>query len=527
MLFSMGEGMNGEIFLGRHLEVLKASHKLSQHQANLESRLLQMTLLCKDDGSSQSNGSPEGLNQSSNEANGSVIRYYGPRRSSSMSDLQAKAIQCRQVFPPRKKEVAFQPTHTFHRKEDDEAECLKQFRATAAPVQVFQAQYDEIIQRKEQQRQEGNKKRQNYLLSMQRPFSFLQREDEKRKRLTNESRVTSGTDDGSVKKSSPKSGKEVQLQPKIQQTLKVSSAPNQGQTTAEKREFRGGQRSKNKALAFLDVRPSFHPKTNARVPDFDRLHQAFQREAVKRAVRKDATRCQPFQLRTSALPPRQRTSSLEKHQDFIDGVSLKRSSSFGGLTSLSMDTLPTYITDAARKRSIAIRKSMEEKESEERGKAQWMRRHRINSENMRDAVTLRAKAVDPHSSLKDIFQEKLKQHRMADQQRVREYKRELKEMKARVTARPYLFEQLLQKNAKSHAERRYRNTLHQVGLDEEFVKAKGEGVDLPKSVTYNQEVHSQSMGSDSELSGGCGESGENSEEESEESVKTEQGGEIL
>ena len=36
-------------------------------------------------------------------------------------------------------------------------------------------------------------------------------------------------------------------------------------------------------------------------------------------------------------------------------VRLKRSNSLGGVTSLSADTLPTYITDAARKRCMAIR----------------------------------------------------------------------------------------------------------------------------------------------------------------------------
>lgn len=35
-------------------------------------------------------------------------------------------------------------------------------------------------------------------------------------------------------------------------------------------------------------------------------------------------------------------------------------------------------------------------------------------------------------------------YRQADQERVKDYKKELREMKARVSARPYLFEQVSQ-----------------------------------------------------------------------------------
>ncbi|XP_042630326.1 protein FAM161B-like isoform X2 [Cyprinus carpio] len=77
-------------------------------------------------------------------------------------------------------------------------------------------------------------------------------------------------------------------------------------------------------------------------------------------------------------------------------MNLKRSSSFGGLTSLSMDTLPTYITDAARKRSMAVRRSLELKDLKEQENAKWMKQHRIKSQPMSRAVAMRAQAMDPH-----------------------------------------------------------------------------------------------------------------------------------
>ncbi|KAB5562318.1 hypothetical protein PHYPO_G00016500 [Pangasianodon hypophthalmus] len=211
-----------------------------------------------------------------------------------------------------------------------------------------------------------------------------------------------------------------------------------------------------------------------RCQTFDKLHQAFQKEVMERTERREVTLCQPFQLQTSALQPRQSRSSTDKSPKYNDMNILKRSNSFSGLTSLSRDTLPTYITDAARKRSMAIRKSLELRDSKEQQNAEWMRQHRMKSQAMSRGVVARAKAMDPHRSLKEVFQEKLKQHRQADQERVKDYKKELIEMKARVSARPYLFEQVSQRDAKSDAERRYRSTLEQEGLDENFVRSTGE-----------------------------------------------------
>lgn len=83
---------------------------------------------------------------------------------------------------------------------------------------------------------------------------------------------------------------------------------------------------------------------------------------------------------------------------------------------------------------------------------------------------------------------------------MRDYMRELRDMKARVSERPYLFEQakqvghiklklyckmqvmclfcnfefLCQKNAKAHAEQTYRRKLQKAGIKEQFVEKTSE-----------------------------------------------------
>ncbi|RXN11330.1 protein FAM161B-like isoform X1 [Labeo rohita] len=372
----------------------------------------------------------------------------------------------------------------------DLAECQKQFRVAPVPEHISKPLYDDLIHEQERLRKEGREQRRDFLLTMQKPFRFHKREEKKQERLKEEmasANKSEKTEPVCVRKPIPKAIsdprfserlKEQEQQRKIrihlraQETLKASSAPIQRQEPSADRQTRSAQTSKSKMLGYLEQKLSFRPKTNAAVPDFDKLYQAFQQKAMEARERRDVTQCKPFQLRTSTLQPHHR--SPENTQESTDKTDLKRSSSFGGLTSLSMDTLPTYITDAARKRSMAVRRSLELKDLEQQENAKWMKQHRIKSQAMSRAVAMRAKAMDPHKSLKEVYQEKLKQHRQADLERMKDYQRELKEIKTRVTARPYLFEQVSQKNAKNHAERRYRDTLEQAGLDENFVRSKGE-----------------------------------------------------
>uniref|UniRef100_A0A4W5KGZ4 Uncharacterized protein n=2 Tax=Hucho hucho TaxID=62062 RepID=A0A4W5KGZ4_9TELE len=85
----------------------------------------------------------------------------------------------------------------------------------------------------------------------------------------------------------------------------------------------------------------------------------------------------------------------------------------------------------------SIRRSVEQRESTEQESAEFMRKHRRTSWAMKKTVAVRAKVMDPHSSLKEVYHEKLKQDRESDQQRIKEYAKELHDMKTRVTDRPH------------------------------------------------------------------------------------------
>ncbi|MED6271255.1 hypothetical protein CHARACLAT_018310 [Characodon lateralis] len=124
------------------------------------------------------------------------------------------------------------------------------------------------------------------------------------------------------------------------------------------------------------------------------------------------------------------------------------------------------------------------RENENQESAEWLKNYQMRSQAMKKTVVLHAKLLDPHSSLKDVCNENRLHHQEADLQRMRDYMKELRDMKARVRERPYLFEQVKQENAKAHAEQTYRRKLQKAGIKEQFVEETGESFRFDYAASY-------------------------------------------
>ncbi|XP_034051059.1 protein FAM161B [Thalassophryne amazonica] len=376
-------------------------------------------------------------------------------------------------------------TSQRHKEEEAEAECQKKFSALPVPSHVSLPLYQEMKERREEQRKQGLEQRKRFLLAMQKPFSFTEKEKEKREKLL--AMLNQAKQDPKSKAAAARKPTKVVKESSDADLTARCRNPHTQSKTPHSPNLRAADRTKKEKLGFLDERPTFQPRIIPQVPDFVRLHKAFQIEVLQNTERKDVTKCQPFYLRTSALPTRQsKTSTKNSQEPHIHHVS--RSRSLGALTSLSTDILPTYITDAARKRCMAIRKSMEMRDSKNQESAEWMKKYHMRSQTMKNTIVLHAKILDPHSSFKEVYDEKVQQHREADQQRMREYKRDLRDMKARVRERPFLFEQVKRRNAKVQAIRTFKNELKKVGLEERFVEEVGEAAD-ETSASSTSECH--------------------------------------
>ncbi|XP_004681760.1 PREDICTED: protein FAM161B isoform X2 [Condylura cristata] len=378
----------------------------------------------------------------------------------------------------------------------EEAECHRQFRAQPVPAHVYLPLYREIMECKEARRQAGIQKRKEDLLSSLKPFSFLVK-DEQRKEAVQQRELTATAKakipTQKATRKIPKSILEPALGDKLQEAelfrkiriqmraldmLQMAASPFTSSSSRADTQPRTASRTREKKLGFLHTDFGFQPRVNPAVPDYEGLYKAFQRRAAKRRDTREATRNKPFSLRTSSLHrslrPCDATSGERRESPQPPTAPRARSRSLSGLASLSANTLPVHITDATRKREFAVRNSLEKRNKEDES-TQWLEMHKKKCQAISKSVSLRAKAMDPHKSLEEVFKAKLKENRNNDRKRTREYKKELEEMKKRIQTRPYLFEQVTTDLAKKEAEQRYRDTLKQAGLDEDFVRNKGRG----------------------------------------------------
>ncbi|NXL86798.1 F161B protein, partial [Alectura lathami] len=399
------------------------------------------------------------------------------------------------------------------RQSQDEAECQKQFRAQPVPAHVFLPLYQEIMEQNETRRQIATQKRKELLLSTQRPFSFLEKEEKKKEAIRQKFLAAATPNESSKLKQAsrrvPKSTnstllgdklkeaelyREIRIQMRAKDLLESSVAPIDTSNCRRDPQSRTAARTKQERLGFLqDKSFTFKPRINPTVPDFEELYRAFQREAVRRQEIKETTRNKPFKLRTSSLRGRQRQADDKiKFHFFQDSqqlskASVQKSHSLSALSSLSSNTLPVHITDATRKRESAIRYSQESKKEGDREGMYWLEKQKKKCQAICKSVNSRAKALDPHRSLDETHKEKLKQNWQNMRERTKEYRKELEEMQLRVKNRPYLFEQVTKHDARQGAERRYRHTLQQAGLSEEFVRKKG--IDAADLLEEESDVH--------------------------------------
>nr|XP_026648390.1 protein FAM161B isoform X2 [Zonotrichia albicollis] len=397
-------------------------------------------------------------------------------------------------------------THRDKRQSQDEAECQKQFRAQPVPAHVFLPLYQEIMEQNEIRRQAATQKRKELLLSTQRPFSFVEKEEKKKEAIRQKFLAAATPNESSKQKQAskkvPKSTydsllgdklkeaelcREIRIQMRAKDLLESSVAPIDTSNCRREPQSRTATRTKQEKLGFLqDTSFSFKPQINPAIPDFEELYWAFQRKTMRRQEIKEPTRNKPFKLRTSNLHARQRQAN-EKDSQKLSKVSVQKSHSLPGLSSLSSNTLPVHITDATRKRESAIRYAQDNKKEGDKEGIYWLEKQKMKCQAMQKSVNSRAKALDPHKSLEETQKEKLKQNRQNMRDRTKEYRKELEEMKLRVKNRPFLFEQVTKHDAHQGAERRYRRTLQQVGLSEEFVRKKGK--DATDLLEEESDVH--------------------------------------
>ncbi|KAK2826109.1 hypothetical protein Q5P01_020323 [Channa striata] len=318
------EGLRSELLLQQQLRALSEAFRQQLQETEkrqteeLEKRIHQNALLSTGD---QESGDKNGLNQQiENHCSGRPSMQNPTRAHQCERSVLSKSTQMR-------------------KEEEAEAECKKKFCALPAPSHVIEPLYQEMMEMKENKRRQGREQRMNFLIAIQKPFNFQEREREKRQKLIailNQISQDQKNKAATVRKPPQEvekdlSASELQDQEKVCKKISTQTLIQQeNPASSSSPKLRTAERTRKKRLGFLDEEPGFHPKIIHQVPDFSRLHKALQTEGLRKTQSKDVTKCQPFYLRTSALPPRQSKMSPESPQESKKS-SLSRSKSLGAL----------------------------------------------------------------------------------------------------------------------------------------------------------------------------------------------------
>eukprot|EP00058_Branchiostoma_floridae_P027991 XP_002613482.1 hypothetical protein BRAFLDRAFT_119845 [Branchiostoma floridae] len=417
----------------------------------------------------------------------------------------------REASKPKKKTSAMLALqeHLITKQQREEAELQKKFKASPAPAHVYVPMFDDIMREQEKKRQQIRQYSKEILKSMEKPFSFYKREEEKKKERLERAQF--------MMKTSPKKKKVKQFKAKpVPRSLHDPAAADRiledEEYRAIKKKMRAEELMRSASLPpsmqarenakmatsqgrMYSNRPksagySFKPKIRHSVPDFDHIHKKLQWELGQKRRAKEATVQQPFNLRTSSIPSKahkiyediERDQQSMKENRWPFRAPRSRPLSSPGRLSTSMDSIPAATTESTRKRTQAVRASLMEREMYEQEERMRERQKRLKEKEIRKSLAAKARANDQSLALSEVNDDKLKEFRDQERARQLDYKRSLNEMMARVENRPYMFERQSQINARKAAEKKYQEALRSAGVDEVFVAERNS---RSRSTSYN------------------------------------------
>ncbi|NXQ34215.1 F161A protein, partial [Alaudala cheleensis] len=330
--------------------------------------------------------------------------------------------------------------HLLKKQLEEEAECQKKFRANPVPAAVFLPLYHDIVQRNEERRRAGRERSKLQLLASQKPFKFIERERQRseirKMQLKDIAPPESKTKvfrakpvpkcvyspDFSDRLKKEELCREIRIRMRAEELLRNSSVPNSRLASRE-------TKKKKKHKSTEPKRTEHKPKVKPSVPNFDLLHEKFQKRLLQQKEVKHLTVCEPFHLCTSHI--------------------------------------------ASKKGKIL--KDIEEDELKLK-ETRWpfaspRRKPQMGQAGLSSHLLGGAESKPPKST--ESTRRRLEALRNNEKQRRQEYLQELQEMEERVQQMPLLFERVTQKNARIAAEKHYSKRLRALGISPEFVSKKG------------------------------------------------------
>ncbi|XP_006909627.1 protein FAM161A isoform X2 [Pteropus alecto] len=325
------------------------------------------------------------------------------------------------------------------KKQEEDSECKKKFRANPVPAFVFLPLYHDIVKQNEERRKTMKEKYKEALLASQKPFKFIAREEQKQairekqlrdffksKKKTNRfkarpiPRSTYGLiSNDRLKEEELYRNNRTQLRA---QELLLNSSPLPRRPA--RRSFAA---RKSKCPEQAEKLKCKH-KARCQTADFGDVPERYQRHPSEQKYLKPLTVCKPPDLHAASPASTKREKILADIDADEENLKEKRWPYLsprhkspvrsGSAKRVPYDCNPPMPTVSSRGREQATRKS--------------------------------------------------------EKERMREYRQELEEREEKLKNRPLLFERVAQKNARMAAEKHYSNILKALGISDEFVSKKGQ-----------------------------------------------------
>ncbi|XP_030733197.1 protein FAM161A isoform X2 [Globicephala melas] len=324
------------------------------------------------------------------------------------------------------------------KKQEEESECKKKFRANPVPAFVFLPLYHDIVKQNEERRRSMKEKNKEALLASQKPFKFIAREEQKQIR--------------------EKQLKDFFKSKKKTNQFKARPIPRStyGSTvndTLTEEELYRNIRTQQRTQDFLQ-NSSPLPCSPARRSYATRKPKC--PEQAEKSKCKHKFRCQTAD--TEDLP--ERYKKYHSEQKCPKPLTVCEPSDLHAASHASTE----------REKILADIEADEENLKETRWP--YLSPRRRSPVRSRNAKPVPCSCNPPMPTVSSRGREQAT--RKSEKERMREYRRELEEREEKLKNRPLLFERVAQKNARMAAEKHYSNTLKALGISDEFVSKKGQ-----------------------------------------------------
>jgi hypothetical protein len=365
----------------------------------------------------------------------------------------------------------------------DEAHERMQFKANPVPPNTLVPRFQQIQRDNERRRQEVKTKSVEITKQREKPFSFYARDVAKK---MEKMRAASPLPQFEQFKANPiptdlsepvmdmlrrqDAERKQRVLRRAQDTLMKSALPPRMEmwekTEGVKKKALLEEREK---MAFLTEEHTFKPNIHTDVPDFQKLQQQFEAQLQKRKGAHQPVQAVGFNFRVDSMDSSEKIrEDINKDEETLPEmrwpyISKRVAPEKSQIDSTAPPTHAPKSTLTQELRNQVVRKSLEERRIQEENVLRLEKERGSRQRAMK--AKIQPKLTSNKAEMNRVAKENREKFVQDAKARVRQYHKDMDDMKSRVQSRPFLFEQSLKEKAKQRARAKFERILEEAGVD--------------------------------------------------------------